>query len=158
MSNLTTMVNAVLDVNHSASGEAELGSEYVNGDQLQLGSLVGISDLYWPHAITRAELLGAVLAQGKEPSDLVARRWLADTARCIGSDDTASATWLCSIEGKRWHIEARQYNVSATHCIRAIYADESGETDHELVDLADCESLGEWLESAAMVNGELTLN
>ena len=154
MSNLIAAVNAIPALD-------ELNSGLVNGDQLDLGEILSIptgdGELYWDHAISRTELLSSALKHGKEPDALALRRHLGNIARSLGSDDQANATWIDE-DGKTWKISARQYDVSDSHCIRAIYADESGETDHELIELADCETLGEWLESAAMVNGELTLS
>ena len=157
MSNLETMVNAIPDVDHSASGRVEFGCKYVRGDQEELGAILGIEDLHWPHRIERAELLSTVCAQSTEPSDWIVRKWLEGIASIIGSDSSVSATWRCKIEKKDWKIGARQYDISSTHSIRTIVTDETGETDHELVDIADCDSLSDWLESVAMVNGIITI-
>ncbi len=148
MSNLQTMVNAIPDVDHSASGISDVGCDYVTGDQEELGAILGIEGLHWPHRIKRAELLSTVCANSTEPSDMVLRQWLVGIVSIIGSDSSVGGATVASK-----HVGARQYNVSSTHSIRTIVTDETGETDHELVAIADCDSLSDWLESVAMVNG-----
>lgn len=129
----------------------------IDGNQCELGKLLEINELHWPHAIERDTLAAAIAKSGFQPTADDIGKALKLICAGIGSDAQVNAQWVHEHTGKIWDIAAREYLVSDTRAIRAIYALETGETDHELVLRETADSLEQWLEDNAMVNGNLTI-